>query len=81
MKCLPVIFCCVVTFMCFSDIINSPVSHLFPACEIKLNISIVNTEGEGSGLMKLLTMWRNPLHGNKLIWHECVYLTGKNKLG
>lgn len=66
MKCVPVIFCCVVTFTCVSGIISSPVSHLFPASEIKLNMSIVNTEGEGSGLMKLFeTIWKDPLNGNK----------------
>lgn len=48
MKCVLLIFCCVVTFMCFTGIISSPVSHLFPASETKLNMFIVNT-GEGSG--------------------------------
>lgn len=50
--CAPVLICCVVTLMCFYGIISSPVSHLFPASEIKLNMSIVNTD-EGSGIMKL----------------------------
>lgn len=36
----------------FTDIISSPVTHLFPAWEIKLNVSIVDREGEGSGLME-----------------------------
>lgn len=65
MKCAPFIFCCLVTFMCFLGIISSPVSHLFPASEIKCNMSIVNTE-EGSGRMKLFeTIWKDPLNGNK----------------
>lgn len=65
MKCVQVIFCCLVTFMCFSGIISSPVSHLSPASETKLNMSIVNTE-EGSGIMKLFeTIWKDLLNGNK----------------
>lgn len=64
MKCVPVLFCCVVTFMCFSGIVSSPVTHLFPASEIKLNMSIVNTE-EGSGITKCSeTIWKGPLNGN-----------------
>lgn len=63
--CAPVLICCVVTSMCFYGIISSPVSHLFPASEIKLNMSIVNTD-EGSGIMKLFgTIWKDPLNGNK----------------
>lgn len=65
MKCVPVLFFCVVTFMCVSGIISPPVSHLFPASEIKLNMSIVNTE-EGSGIMKLFgAILKDPLNGNK----------------
>lgn len=49
MRCVLLIFCSVVTFMCFTGTISACVSHLFPVSEMKLNMFIVNTGGEGSG--------------------------------
>lgn len=49
MKCVEIIFHCVMTFMSFSDIISSSVCHFFPACEVKLNISLSTLE-----------VWKNP---------------------